>query len=286
MNLRLPYGTPFTEPGFAATDNVDGDVTSRVVVRGEVTNSIPGTYALQYWVDDTAGNRSSVTRNINVMDTDQPTFSGGADVVHTSPPATIDLFAGLRAIDPQFGDLSYRIKLVGDNVNWFAAGTYSAQFEVVDPAGNRSTLSRNITLTENAVFYPTFATWMSGRGALAGASNSDMLPQSDPDKDGQSNEEEWQADTDPFSKWSVLSMQYLPIGNTEKMQWAAMKRISYRMEASPNLINWQSYGDAISFQDDCILYYEFPRDDSKRRLFYRLRAFPKQPLLELPSNGN
>lgn len=280
--LSIPYGLIFTEPGYSAIDDIDGDLSARVVTRGEVNTSIPGEYTLEYWVDDLAGNRTSKKRTVLVTDSQQPVFAGGDDIVHTVPPATIDLFAGLRAIDPQFGDLSYRIRLLSSNVDWFSAGTYLASFEVEDPAGNKAYLSRNITLTQDATFYPGYQTWINGHGVLAQATGGDLQPSADPDQDGQTNEQEWQADTDPFNKWSALSMEYIPSQTQEIMRWSALQRIAYRMEASANLETWSAYGDEVTLQESCVLEYEFPRDSTKQRLFYRLKAYPKKPLLELP----
>ena len=42
--------------GASATDNVDGDLTSKIVVTGAVDASSAGTYTLKYDVSDAAGN--------------------------------------------------------------------------------------------------------------------------------------------------------------------------------------------------------------------------------------
>lgn len=280
--MSVPYGPPFTDPGATASDDIDGDLTSALVVRGSVNTSIPGDYRLHYWSEDLAGNRTSLTRTVSVVDDTQPVFEGAQDVVHTTPPATVDLFAGLRAVDAQFGDLSYRIKLVSNNVDWFTAGTYSARFEVRDPAGNISILDRSITLGPEAVFYPGFQTWMADRGALAAANESQMLPHADPDGDGRSNLLEWQADTDPFNRWSVLAAEFAKASGGYRLTWAALQRITYTLEQSTDMTTWLPMGDPISYGESCILDADIPVS-SDRRMFYRVKAAPKQPLLELPT---
>jgi len=66
--LVLPVGSNYVEPGWRATDNVDGDVSARVQVRGEVDTSRVGTYRLTYVVADAAGNQSApVQRTIRVV---------------------------------------------------------------------------------------------------------------------------------------------------------------------------------------------------------------------------
>lgn len=280
--LSVPYDSLFTDPGATASDDIDGDLTSALVIRGSVDTSIPGDYHLQYWSEDLAGNRSSLTRTVSVVDSTQPVFEGAQDVVHNTPPATVDLFAGLRAVDAQFGDLSYRIRLVSNNVDWFTAGTYSAQFEVADPAGNTAVLNRAITLGPDAVFYPGFQTWMADRGAVAGAKESQMNPQADPDGDGRSNLLEWQADTDPFNRWSVLAAEFAKTASGYRLTWPALQRIVYTLEHSTNMTSWLPMADPISFGESCVLDAEIPANPADRRMFYRVKAAPKQPLLDLP----
>lgn len=54
--------------GVIATDNVDGDITSKIEVEGEVNNRRLGTYELEYIVKDSQGNRSEkLIRNITVI---------------------------------------------------------------------------------------------------------------------------------------------------------------------------------------------------------------------------
>lgn len=59
--------TPFVDSGYSATDNVDGDITSRVNVVGVVDVTAVGANALTYSVTDDAGNAVSVTRTVNVI---------------------------------------------------------------------------------------------------------------------------------------------------------------------------------------------------------------------------
>jgi len=52
--------------GVTATDNVDGDVTSDIVVAGTVDITTTGTYFLRYSVEDAAGNKREETRYVTV----------------------------------------------------------------------------------------------------------------------------------------------------------------------------------------------------------------------------
>ena len=65
-HITIPVGTVFEDPGFTATDNVDGDVTQFVEVSGEVVWYLPGTYELVYTVTDKHENNATVVRRVEV----------------------------------------------------------------------------------------------------------------------------------------------------------------------------------------------------------------------------
>jgi hypothetical protein len=52
----IDSGTAYVEPGYSAIDETDGDITSLVVITNPVNSSIPGTYQIEYRVEDIAGN--------------------------------------------------------------------------------------------------------------------------------------------------------------------------------------------------------------------------------------
>lgn len=65
--IKVMQGASFTDPGATATDNVDGNITNRVVKTGTVNTALVGTYTLRYDVSDSAGNAAiSVTRSVAV----------------------------------------------------------------------------------------------------------------------------------------------------------------------------------------------------------------------------
>lgn len=68
--MNLTVGDTFTEPGFTATDDVDGDITGNVVVGGDtVDTDTTGTYTITYNVSDAAGNEATeATRTVVVSD--------------------------------------------------------------------------------------------------------------------------------------------------------------------------------------------------------------------------
>ncbi len=56
----------YTDEGFTATDDLDGNVTGRVKVEGKVDTSVCGLYVLTYTVADKAGNITAVKRTVHV----------------------------------------------------------------------------------------------------------------------------------------------------------------------------------------------------------------------------
>ena len=66
--LNITVGGTFTEPGYTATDNVDGVITGSVVVGGQTVDpNTVGVYVITYDVQDVAGNNATqVTRTVNV----------------------------------------------------------------------------------------------------------------------------------------------------------------------------------------------------------------------------
>ena len=64
--IIIGAGQPFQDPGFTATDNVDGDLTAQVQVSGQVDIYAPGDYELVYTVTDSWGNTTTVVRKVTV----------------------------------------------------------------------------------------------------------------------------------------------------------------------------------------------------------------------------
>lgn len=67
--VTVTVGTSYSEPGYTATDDTDGDITANVVVGGDTVdaNTI-GTYVVTYNVSDAVGNNATqVTRTVNVV---------------------------------------------------------------------------------------------------------------------------------------------------------------------------------------------------------------------------
>ncbi|MBQ2873420.1 MAG: polysaccharide deacetylase family protein [Bacilli bacterium] len=64
-SMFITYGNSYKEPGYTATDNCSGDITSKVKVSGSVGRDI-GKYQIKYEVEDDSGNKTTVIRSVVV----------------------------------------------------------------------------------------------------------------------------------------------------------------------------------------------------------------------------
>lgn len=82
-SMTIQAGSAYTEPGFTAIDDVDGDITANVQVSGSVNIYHADTYTLTYTVTDSYGNTGTAQRTVIVEAIKQPnTVSPGEKVVY------------------------------------------------------------------------------------------------------------------------------------------------------------------------------------------------------------
>ena len=64
----IQKGSPYVEKGATAYDNVDGDLTSSIIINSSnVNTNIIGSYAVTYTVSDSSGNTATKIRVVNVV---------------------------------------------------------------------------------------------------------------------------------------------------------------------------------------------------------------------------
>lgn len=69
-NVFLVLGDEYKEAGYTASDNIDGDITRKVVVSGEEDFLEAGNYTVSYTVADSSENTVTATRNVYVYNPD------------------------------------------------------------------------------------------------------------------------------------------------------------------------------------------------------------------------
>ncbi len=142
--VEVTQGSVWSDPGYSASDDVDGDVSGSVVVGGDVVDTATlGSYVLTYDVSDAAGNPAvQQTRTVNVVsggpgpDTTPPVISlvGGSPVEVTQGSVWSD--PGYSASDDVDGDVSGSVVVGGDVVDTATLGSYVLTYDVSDAAGN------------------------------------------------------------------------------------------------------------------------------------------------------
>ena len=122
-DVALTVGSTFVDPGFAATDLVDGNLATKVTTSGRVDTSSPGTYLINYTVKDSSGNQTTVTRKVTVVvaENQAPVYPADASGTHPttpwSPPATLSdqeaaRFLKQATFGPTDADIT-RVKAIG-----------------------------------------------------------------------------------------------------------------------------------------------------------------------------
>jgi len=151
-------GVVYEEAGYVAVDNVDGDITHRVI-RTEHMGQI--TYA----VTDSSGNPAYAQREVPFLDPVPPEIrlTDGED--YAIPIGKPYREPGFQAEDNVDGDLTDRVAVEG-SVNCFQPGIYPITYTVTDSYENTTTVTRNVRVTaaerpeirwpENKTVYLTF----------------------------------------------------------------------------------------------------------------------------------
>ncbi|MBR4027409.1 MAG: polysaccharide deacetylase family protein [Lachnospiraceae bacterium] len=67
-SLYIKVGEDYSEAGYTASDDIDGDITSKVNVSGSVDTGKKGSYTLRYQVSDSVGNTTEEIRTIYVYE--------------------------------------------------------------------------------------------------------------------------------------------------------------------------------------------------------------------------
>ena len=174
----------YTDAGATASDTVDGNLTTSIVVTNNVNDQVSGSYTVVYDVSDTASNTAQATRTVNVVDTTPPviTLQGTSSIQVYQGQTYTD--AGATAQDSYEGNVTSDI-VVTNPVNTSNLGTYTVRYNVSDASGNAATeVTRTVTVVANNIpiislstdpleFYPNYGDTFGATEALVGVSAAD-----------------------------------------------------------------------------------------------------------------
>lgn len=140
-NITINQNEQYIEQGATATDNVDGDV--EVSISGEVDTEVVGEYLITYTAADSAGNESTATRTVTVVDAVAPviTLTGESSITINQNEEYIE--QGATATDNVDGDVA--VNITGE-VDTEVVGEYLVTYTATDTAGNVSTATRTVTV--------------------------------------------------------------------------------------------------------------------------------------------
>ena len=153
-------GTPYTELGATALDNLDGDMSGTIVIdASSVDTTTVGDYVVTYNVSDGAGNPAvQVTRTVNVLAAPvPPTITMQPTNVTVAEPNSATFMVLAAGMPP----LSYQWRRNGSGIDGATSATYvvnptneltddGAQFDVVVTNGAGSVTSATALLTVTA----------------------------------------------------------------------------------------------------------------------------------------
>lgn len=133
----------FNDPGAVATDAVDGNLTTAIVVTGSVNTSVVGNYTLTYTVKDAQGNTAITNRTVRVRDTKKPgIFTVGVRIANNT---TVKLQINSTFVDNIYAEDECNgpiaiTKTPGFNgpVNTAVRATYPVAYFATDPNGNKA----------------------------------------------------------------------------------------------------------------------------------------------------
>lgn len=136
--MQHQVNTPFADPGATAFDEVDGSLTSQIVVTGSVNANVAGTYTLTYNVVNQAGKAAPTrTRTVVVRDLNPPVITRTGSGTVTVLQGSVYQDEGATAMDAEDGNLTPFI-VVTNPVNTAVAGTYTVRYNVTDLSNNQA----------------------------------------------------------------------------------------------------------------------------------------------------
>ena len=118
---------------------MDGAVTLHA--SGTVDPAVLGSYTRTYAATDSHGNTNSVTRTVNVVDTQSPSLVLLGDNPQTMALNGTYTESGASATDAHEGSLTVTIT---GTVDTTTAATYTKNYAATDSSGNTASITRSV----------------------------------------------------------------------------------------------------------------------------------------------
>ncbi len=152
--MNIAKNAVYTEPGATALDNIDGDISNKIIISGTVNTSVANTYTLYYNVSDNAGNAAvTKTRTVIVAGGVNPGDSLPVITLIGKNPDSVKVGTGTytdpgySAIDPKDGDITASVKITDIygspiTISLGVAGVYTLEYSVTDKEGHSASVTR------------------------------------------------------------------------------------------------------------------------------------------------
>lgn len=141
--FKVNIGKVFSDPGYTAIDDVDGEITDSVTVDGTVDTNNIGSYTLTYKVEDSSKNQAQIKRTVIVGDFTAPTLSlSGKKNLYIKIGDTFT-DPGFSAKDNVDGDITSKVKVTG-KVDTTKMGRNTITYTVSDSSGNTTKVTRSV----------------------------------------------------------------------------------------------------------------------------------------------
>lgn len=146
---KTEVNRPYVEPGAEAFDNLEGNISGRIVYLGSVDITKVGYYKLKYYVVDNYDNVSDTAYRLVMVE-----VSTIPPIITMTPPDTITMEVygkfnepGISAKDHYNNDMTQYI-VRGGNLDTAHVGTYMVTYRVSDAFGNTATASRVVIVRD------------------------------------------------------------------------------------------------------------------------------------------
>ncbi|HEX5221031.1 MAG TPA: immunoglobulin-like domain-containing protein [Verrucomicrobiae bacterium] len=141
--LTLECHADFVDPGAIASDGCSGVLA--VNTNGVVDSNVPGSYAIEYTATDSAGNSTTNTRIVNVVDATAPVVTVLGDNPATNECHAVYVDAGATASDACAGSVAVS---TNHTVDANTPGVYTITYTADDGNGNTNSATRTVYVVD------------------------------------------------------------------------------------------------------------------------------------------
>jgi parallel beta-helix repeat protein len=147
--VKITRCQQYQDSGATAWDNVEGNITSKIVRTTQLNVNKAGTYIIYYNVADAQGNPATeIQRNVTVTEESVPPqlslLGNTIDTVMVAPSGTYS-DPGYTAVDTCSGIDT--VQVIG-NVDIKKVGEYTKTYTAIDKVGNKTSLTRKVVVLD------------------------------------------------------------------------------------------------------------------------------------------